>query len=153
MKTLIEKKKITDHSGNVLAEATLQTINKVKDFVDFNEYSLNKTIEIESFSSDLKGKIGEMSLNQRKKYKRIINKFMSKGSLRSANRFLHYLYKKVLGSELRITITYSEKQLKIVATREKYVQARKAMIEAYKLYKEEKGDFFKSRLNKNQNIQ
>lgn len=154
----IENKKVREHSSAVLAKATLQTINEINNFVNFNEYTLNDKIKIESGllsskESTVKGKIDQMTLNQRKKYKRIMNKFITKGSLKAANRFLHFLYKKVLGSDTRISIKYSERQLKIAAAREKYVVARKAMMEAYDNYKEEKGDFFRSRLNKNQKIQ
>lgn len=153
----IENKKIKENSSDVLVNATLQIIKDVNEFVEFNEYSLSDKIKIESGlltskETTIKGKIDQMTLNQRKKYKRIMNKFITKGSLQAANRFLHFLYKKVLASETRITIKYSEKQLKIAAAREKYVAARKAMIAAYDEYKEEKGDFFRSRLSKKQKV-
>lgn len=153
----IENKKVKENSSDVLAKATLQTINDINEFVEFNEYSLSDKIKIESGlltskETTIRGKIDQMTLNQRKKYKRIMNKFITKRSLQAANRFLHFLYKKVLASETRITIKYSERQLKIAAAREKYVVARKAMIEAYNTYKEEKGDFFRSRLSKKQKV-
>lgn len=61
-----------------------------------------------------------------------------------ANRFLHFLFKKVLKVENAPYIDYSEKELKIKEAKNAW---RKMKIEAEKLqeaYKLEKGTFYKS---------
>lgn len=157
METLINKK-IRENSSEALAAGAVQTINEIEEFITFNEFTLSDKIKIESGmltskEKALKNKIDAMTLNQRKRFKRTMNRFLTKGTLKSANRFLHFLYKKVLLLDTRIKINYSEKQLKIIAAREKYTAARKIMLQAYSTYKEEKGNFYKSRLDKKQKIQ
>ena len=149
----INIEKIKEHTVSVLNEETQYITKQIHEFVRYNEYEYNKYPFNLFTNLEIKLAISKLSLNQRKKLKRSINAFRKKLSLRSANRFYHFLFKKVMKSDVRISIIYSEKQLQIIKKREKYVKARNEMMKLYNDYKQEKGDFYKKRLINNQKIQ
>ncbi|GAG50874.1 unnamed protein product [marine sediment metagenome] len=153
METLeIEKIKVND--AKVLAEATLETINDIHEYVEFNEYQYKNNVN-PSFidEEELKSEIMNLSLNQRKKLKRAINAFRIKGSLQSVNRFYHFIMKKVLKSDTRIGVIFGKKQLEIVAKRKKFVAARNEMLKMRNEYHMEKADFYKLRIANGQKLQ
>jgi len=150
METLIKNKikKYTENSADYLYDAVNEAEKKIRWFVDFNEYQFNKPFVFPRV--EVKKEIAKLTLNKRKKLKRAINNFHKRQSIASANRFLHFLYKEVLKTDVRVRITYGEKELKIKEMRKKYVEVRKIMLETYKEYKKEKGNFYKLRMAKGQ---
>jgi hypothetical protein len=152
METLIEtkSKKIESHDASTLDDATLQVEKDIKEFVEFNEYRMDKSLNIPR--QLLKSELGNASLNERRKLKRAINNFYKKQSLRSANLLLHVLFKYILKVDTRVTIKHPQKYLDIMEKRKYFVKKRKEMEEALAAYKEEKGNYFKDRLERGQNI-
>jgi hypothetical protein len=152
METLIEtkSKKIESHDASTLYDATLQVEKDIKEFVEFNEYRMDKSLNIPR--QLLKSELGNASLNERRKLKRAINNFYKKQSLRSANLLLHVLFKYILKVDTRVTIKHPQKYLDIMEKRKYFVKKRKEMEEALAAYKEEKGNYFKDRLERGQNI-
>jgi len=159
METLEKTQKITENSYNNIIDVTIETIDEICKFAHFNEFIFNKhpkeILSEHGINDDLDIKIGikNLSKNQLKKIKNIINGYYKKPSLRLVNLFLHFIYSKILKSSIRISLNYPEKQLKIIEMRKKYVEARNAAIKAYQEYKTEKGDYYKIRLSKKQKIQ
>ena len=150
METIIEekRKKYTENSADYLYNATVETEEKIRWFIEFNEYQFNKPLIIPRV--EVKKAIEDLSLNQRKKLKRAINNFHNRESIASANRFLHFLFKEILNTDIRVRINYGEKELKIKEMRKKYVEAREIMLKAHEEYKKEKGNFYKLRMAKGQ---
>lgn len=173
MEILVENdiKKMESHNVDDLYNAILETEDAINEFVEFNKYKFNKSSipkqELDGLSyrerlilkrsfiiptMELKKKLDDLTLNERRKLKKSINIFRYKNSIASANRFLHYLYKEVFKIDIRIKITYSKKRLLIATKREIYLKLRAEMKMALKEYKEEKGDYFKLRLEKGQQL-
>lgn len=152
METLIENKykKILNYSVSELQEETIITIKQVWDFAHFNDYVYNRFPKYNL--TDIEYKISKMSLNERRKLKTAINCFRKKQSLSSANRFYHHLYANVLRSDIRVKLSLPEKQNLIAEKRNNYLKMRNEMLKAFNDYKVEKGDYFKLRLEKGQNI-
>ena len=152
METLVENKtkKYVDHDIDTMYNAVLETEDAINYFVEFNEYKFNKSFIVPR--KELRTKLGNSTLNQRRKLKKAINIFHKKQSLSSANRFLHFLYKEVFEVDMRVRISYSTKQLAIIKKRAEYMEALKIMKEAHNTYKKEKGNFFKMRIEKGQKL-
>ena len=153
METL-EIEKVKENNAAVIAEATLQTIKDIHEYVNFNEYQYKNNLN-PSFidEGELNNEIMNLSLNQRKKLKRSINAFRMKGSLCAVNRFYHFLMKKVLKSDTRISVIYGNKQLEIIEKRKKFVAARNEMLKMRGEYLDEKSDFYKLRIVNGQKLQ
>lgn len=153
METL-EVKKIIENSSSVLAIETLKTIDDINEYLIFNEYQYKNNLNPSFINEEeLKSSIMNLSLNQLKKLKRAINTFRMKGSLQSVNRFYHFLMRKVLKSDMRISIIYGKKQLEIIGKRKKFVAARNLMIAMRDEYKDEKSDFYILRKANGQKLQ
>lgn len=150
----VENNKVKENSAEILTEATLQTIKEIHEYVNFNEYQYKNNLN-PSFIDDeeIKTMIMKLSLNQRKKLKRVINRFRMKGSLRSVNLFYHFLMAKVLKTDTRISVIYGDKQLAIIAKRKKYIEVKNLMDKMREEYVDEKGDFYKVRITKDQKLQ
>ena len=88
-------------------------------------------------------KLGDETLNQRKKLKRRINSFLARKSMRSANLFLRAVHPYLSDKGTAPRFEYSVKEKKIKEARKKYVEARDIAIKLYAEYKEEKGDYYK----------
>ena len=151
METL-EVKKITENSINVLQEETLYTLKQINNFVHHNDYNFTEYPFNKYNHKEVELAIMKLSLNQRKKLKRKINHFRFKQSLKSANLFIHFFFKKITKSDIKISINYPEKQLEIMKKRKKYIKALNEMKILYNDYKQEKGNYFKLRLKNNQKI-
>lgn len=152
METL-EVKKITENNIYTIEEETFYVLDEINKFVYHNDYRFNKYPFNLFNHCEISIAIFELSLNQLKKLKRKINHFRLKNTLKSANNFLYFFYKKVMNSEYNISILYPEKQLEINKKRQKYIIALNHMKTLYDDYKKEKGDYFKLRIKKKQNIE
>ena len=152
METLVENniKKLENHDASTLYDAVIQVEKDVRQFVEFNEYSFDKSLNIPR--QLLKNELGNATLNERRKLKRAINVFYKKGSLRSANLLLHVLFKYILKVDTRVTIKQPQKYLDIMEKRAYFVKKRKEMEKALDAYKAEKGNYFKLRLERGQKI-
>jgi hypothetical protein len=152
METLVEKNsKLVEHTVSVLQEETVITLKEVWEFANFNNYVYNRHPKYNV--DDLNAAIGNLTLNQRKKLKKRINIFRMKKSLSSANRFYHHVYAKVLKVDMRVKLSLPEKHLEIMRYRGRYLLLRAQMEVALTAYKEEKGDYFKLRLEEGKKLQ
>lgn len=154
METLIKKEKLVETHHNVS-----QYINAIKKIMnDINNYVIRHDLKI--CDSDIlinENLIKKWHKNNgsavHKRFKRIINKCQLKPTLAAYNIFFHYLYKNVYKSDVRVRLRYMPKHEKIIKLRKEFYDARKKMEEALAAYKNEKGDFFKKRMIKEQIIQ
>ena len=152
METLVENniKKLENHDASTLYDATIEVEKEINHFVELNEYRFDKPLIIPR--ELLKTELGNASLNERRKLKRAINNFYKKGSLRSGNLLLHVIYKYILKVDTRVNIKQPQKYLDIMDKRKYFVKKRKEMEEALAAYKKEKGNYFKLRMERGQNI-
>lgn len=153
METIMINKKQTVSAKNVseLTNGVKQSLTKIDAFVAHNDYRLSGSLDVIA-DCDLETLISKLSLNKRKELRDHIWRVENKPSIQTINRFLHFMMKLVLKSDARIKVLKSEKQLKIEDLRKKYKDALALAKKAHAEYKEEKGDFYKNRLQKNQVI-
>jgi hypothetical protein len=157
METLVKTNRITSNdsvevkTNRITSNDSVDLVNGVKLAIATIKEKIAKedwrtpNITINSNTIDLL--IGGMTLNQRKKLKNKINGCVHKQTIRAINTFLHFLHKHVYKefTTLAPCVRVSEKEEKIKAARKNYVEARKLMMEYHKIYKEEKGDFYKQK--------
>jgi hypothetical protein len=152
METLVEKNnKIVEHTVSRLQEETVYVFKEIWEFAFFNKYQYNRHPQYNE--DDLKSAIGNLTLSQRKKLKKRINIFRMKPTLASANRLYHFIYAKVLMVDMRIKLDHPEKYLEIMRYRGRFLLLRGQMEVALAAYKEEKGDYFKLRLEEGKKLQ
>ena len=110
-------------------------INKIKAYAQEKGYQVVGDFKPGSLQFDSKSK--------QKVCKNYLWKLDKKVGMSNANRFLHFLYKKVYKLETAPCIKYSEQELKIQQARKawKKMQAEAEKLQA--IYKTEKGDFYK----------
>ena len=82
-----------------------------------------------------------MTLNQRKKLKRRLNKVEGM-SVRAINMLLHFISTNVLKTKDRVRLT-SDKHEKIQIARKSWIKVRNEADKLLAEYKTEKGDFYK----------
>ena len=133
-----EVKKVTQNGALEIMNGINDAFELVEQIKANTDWQLSGSAEYNE--TELLRKLGEETLNQRKKLKRRINAFLMRKSMRSANLFFKAMQPHI-GGQLRFN--YSEKELKIKAARKKYVEARDIAIKLYAEYKEEKGDYYK----------
>ena len=133
-----EVKKVTQNGALEIMNGINDAFELVEQIKANTDWQLSGSAEYNN--DEVLRKLGEETLNQRKKLKRRINAFLIRKSMRSANLFFNAV-QSYIGGHLRFN--YSEKELKIKEARKKYVKARDIAIKLYAEYKEEKGDYYK----------
>lgn len=116
-------------------ENVVESVEKIKKFADEKGYSIIGDPAITQLAFDSK--------SQEKVCKNYLWRLDNKMSMAVANRFLHFIFRKVKKADKAPYVEYSEKELKIRAARKAW---RASMIEAERLrmaYKTEKGNFYK----------
>jgi hypothetical protein len=129
---IMETKQIEATKANVEL-----AINNIKKYAEEKGYQVKGDFT----SGDLKFE----SKSKEKVCRNYLWRLDKKMGMSVANRFLHFLYKKVYKTETAPSIDYSEKELKIKEARKAW---RKLKEEAEKLqaaYKLEKGTFYKQK--------
>ena len=134
-----EVKKVTQNGGLEIMNGINDAFEIVEQIKAEKDWQLTGSAEYNE--TDVLRKLGEETLNQRKKLKRRINTFLARKSMRSANLFFKAVEPYIGG---RLKFDYSEKEKKIKAARKKYVEARDIAIILYAEYKDEKGDYYKN---------
>lgn len=119
-------------------------ITKLKRYIEFMDYQVSGDVDFKELEN-LKDRILNLSQNQRKKLRNFLLKAEYRMSLRSINRFLHFLYKNVLQSDKRVRIKPSIKEEEIQMRRKEWVDARNKAEMALFIYKKSKGDFYKDK--------
>ena len=133
-------KMTTDNFENEINEF----VTKLKRYVEFMDYQVTGDVNFDELK-DLKSGIGNLSLSQKKKLRNNLVSANYKMTLRTINRFLHFLYKAVLKTDKRVRIKPSVKDEEIQMKRKEWVEARDKAQVALFLYKKTKGDFYKKK--------
>jgi hypothetical protein len=143
METLVKENNVLNHrSVNELVKGVNTAVQKINEKIAIENWRLNNFNINENILSLM---ITNLSLNQRKKLKNNINSCVNKQTLRTINRFFHFLQREVYKDfkSPAPSVKISLKEEKIQEARKKYIAARKIAIDAYDVYKAEKGDFYK----------
>lgn len=119
---------------------------KLEKFIEDETYNENgKTLKKYQLSGDLLNvnlkDIESMTLNQRKKLKRRLNK-AERMSVRAINMLLHFISTEVLKTKERVRMT-SDKHERIQIARKSWIKVRDEAERLLAEYKAEKGDFYK----------
>jgi hypothetical protein len=147
METIKEHLNIRDKK--TLINEIDQTLQRINDYVVKNDYQLNGNIKQKL---NLDSVIDDISLSKRKVLRRYMYHIKVHPTLDVVNKFLHFLFKEILKSNARVKVVKSEKEQLIMKKRQEYKAALKILLEKRQAYKDEKGDFYKLRLAKNQAI-
>lgn len=144
MKTIIESNKITSNDAKDLVQGVSTAIKTIKKIVEKKGWRDTNIIINENKLLPL---VLDLTLNQRKKLKRKINNCINKKGLRVINTFLHFLHRHVYKELTTVPdVKVSLKEENIQKARKTYVEARKLAEKYRKIYKNEKGDFYKNQL-------
>lgn len=130
-------------------ELLQNTFNKIDAFVKANDYQFKDRKGLDNIT-EVGFNAAYITLSKKKtkrlaKYIWLVENFPS---LVNINKFLHFLFTKVMKSDVRVRIIKSEKELAIEAKRKAYTEAIAKVRAAYADYKTEKGDFYKNKLAK-----
>jgi hypothetical protein len=150
----IEKTHLNIKSSADLKNEIVKTISKIEAYVKFNEYELikNKEFDLSKEFDKLRLYLNDSSLRKRKTLRRQMFRLNKHITIAGANKFLHFLFSKIMKSENRYKILKSQKEQEIIAKRKAYIAALQIMKVAEKDYFDTKGDFYRNRLKNNQSI-
>lgn len=112
-----------------------KTIDDIRSYAEKNGYQFLNLIETVKPDFD--------STSQKKKCGKWMELLERKMTMGKANRFLHFLHKRVYKMKDSSRVEFSEKELKIMAAKKAWNSAKKMAESALKAYREEKGDFYK----------
>lgn len=122
------------------------TFKKIQQFVTDNNYRIEGELKMPTNFIGLNKSLKFESKRQMKVARNYINRLDKKINISTANKFLHFLFKKIYQLEKAPKILLSEKEIKIQDARKAW---KKAAAEAEKLrltYRNEKSDFYKPKL-------
>lgn len=136
METLVKNSIEYTYNQNELKNKIYNTINKIKVYVILNNYRVSKPLE-----QYLNLESRNLSKNQMKKIQKYCYWIENNPSLKRINTFLS-LISRLYGVE-RVQLKISEKEEKIQIARKNWLEFRNEAERLLKIYKEEKGDFYK----------
>jgi len=119
--------------------------NKIRDYANLKGYRIMNTLKVPTNLIGFNKSLHFDSNKKKKVLRNYINRLDKKVQLATANKFLHFLFKKIYKLDTAPSVELSEKEIKIQSARKAW---KKAQAEAEKLrveYKKEKGDFYKKK--------
>ena len=127
-------------------KANIETaIDNIKKYASDNGYQIIGDFKKEGFLSNLLGTGPKFeSKSQEKVCRNYLTRLERKMGMALANKFLHFLYKKVYKMDTAPRIEYSEKELQIKAARKAWRKLLDESEKAMKAYKEQKKGFYPS---------
>jgi hypothetical protein len=143
------KKHLNIRNQSEIVTAIDQTMLRIKEYVKFNEYQIHGNIE-EKLNLD--AALKDATLRKRKTLRRYMYHIEQHPTLPTVNKFLHFLFKTVLKSDVRVRVLKSEQELEIQKRRKEFKDALKVMLEKKQAYLDSKGDFYKKRILNKQAI-
>ena len=147
MKTL-EKSKNTEnvyvYTEKELKTKINKTLEKIETWVGIMDYRLTDDINIYKNMNIL---TYNLSKNQLKKINKYLNGVNKKMTLRNVNSLLHLLYK-TFEPIKKIQVKKSEKEEEIQKKRKEWLKLRDKAEKALLEYKNEKGDYYKERMKR-----
>jgi len=146
METTVKKKS----DGATFANVQL-TISKIEQFVKENGYQFKDSKGLEEITQEAFN-ANTMTIRKKKKLVNFMTAIQKHPTLENVNKFLHFLMKNILKSETRIKVIKSDKEIAIQEKRKAYKEALAKVQAAYADYKQEKGDFYKIKLSKTNNL-
>lgn len=127
-------------------ESIEATFKKIRDFATSNNYVIEGELKHPTNMLGIKKTLSFDSRKQMKVVRNFINRFNERVSIGQANRFLHFLFRKIYKTDGAVPkVKFSEKQIKIQATRDAWKKMRDEAEKARVAYVTEKGDFFKTK--------
>jgi len=141
------------HATAINYQFIKSAFGKIEDFVKKNDYQFKDRDNFDKITeAEFNAALINASKKKRKKLANYIWMIYNRPTLAGINKFLHFLMKTILKSDLRVRVIKSDKEIAIQEKRKAYKEALAKMQAAYADYKQEKGDFYKIRLEKNQAI-
>jgi site-specific DNA-adenine methylase len=145
----MENTSIKNHVNvtNINYELLQKSFEKIDTFVKENDFQFKDRKGLDNITeSGFNTAYADLSNKKRKKLAKYLWALHNRPmTLAGANRFLHFLFAKIMKSDLRVRIIKSEKELAIEAKRKAYKDALEKVKVAYADYKTEKGDFYKKK--------
>lgn len=120
-------------------------ITSIINYANSKGYQIVGDFKKEGFLSNLFSGLKFDSKSQEKVLRNYLTRLDKKVGMALANRFLHFLYKKVYKMTEAPRVEYSEKELKIKAAQKAWKQSLETMKKLHEAYKLEKGDFYKKK--------
>ena len=139
MKTLEKTNDVYVYTEQELKEKTNKIIDKIQQYADFMDYRIVGNIDSYK-NANLS--VNNLSKNQLKKINMYLNSLDKKMTMRKINSFLNLFYKTFELTE-KVQIKKSEKEEKIQKARKEWLKLRDEAEKALKIYKDEKGDYYK----------
>lgn len=124
-------------------ETIESSFNKIKEYADAKGYVIKGDLKIPTNLIGINKSLSFDSGRQKKTVRNYINRLHKQVSMPTANKFLHFLFKKIYKLDHAPSVEYSEKELKIQSLRKQW---KKAFAESEKLrieYRKEKEGFYK----------
>ena len=121
------------------------TFNKIRDFANARGYRIVNALKSPTNLIGMNKALHFDSQRKKKVLRRYINQLDKNISLRNANQFLHFLFRKIYNIEAAPSVLLSEKEIAIQVARKAW---KKSWAETEKLrlaYRTEKGDFYKQK--------
>lgn len=122
---------------------TIQSsFTKIKEYAAIKGYVIKGDVKLPTNLIGMNKALSFDSGRQKKTVRNYINRLHKQVNMPTANKFLHFLFKKIYKLDSVPSVEYSEKELKIQSARKLW---KKAFVESEKLrieYKKEKGDFY-----------
>lgn len=134
------------HSLLVNENSMNETIKNIDAFVKANNYQFKDRHNLDIVSTYFAKAYNDLSKKKKKKVAKYMWAVNNNPTIGGINKFLHFLMKFVLKSDLRVKVLPSAKEIAIQEKRKAYKEALAKVKEAYAIYKEEKGDFYKNKL-------
>lgn len=120
------------------------TLKKIQQYAESKGYRITGELKMPTNLIGINKSLHFDSGRQKKVLRNYINRLDKNVNLPTANKFLHFLFKKIYKLDTAPSIDLSEREVKIQAARKAW---KKAFAESEKLrlaYRKEKGDFYKS---------
>ena len=127
-------------------EANVESaIKAISEFAIKNNYQVKGNLKLPTNMVGITKSLKFDSTSIKKVLRDYLTRLDRKMSLRNANRFLHFLFKKIYKLDEAPKIELPEKELKIQAAKKVWKEAAKKAEELRLVYKTEKGDYYKKK--------
>ena len=123
----------------------VETISAIAEFAKQNEYQIKGELKMPTNMFGMTKSLEFESLSKKKVLRDYLTRLNRKMSLRNANRFLHFLFKKIYKLDEAPKVDLSEKEVKIQAAKKVWKETAKAAELLRLAYVTEKGDYYKKR--------
>ena len=142
--------KTTNEKHTELLEANINNIQasfqKMREYTDAKGYRIIGDMKLPTNLIGITKGLDFESKKQEKVLRNYINRLHKGVNMQTANKFLHFLFKRVYKLDNSPYIDYSEKELKIKESRKAWKKAQAESDKLHLAYKLEKGDFYKKPL-------